>query len=226
MLPMFDQTLSFNGRLVTDFVSVFTKTLIVLSATFSFYWYRHFLMQNFSKWDSIVEIPLIFIGATLFLLIGVTSYDVGIAALCIIAMSICLYAMLIANSVFGRIYREAAIKYFLMSALSGGLILGGAKEIFALFGTLSFWGINTNFLTHLANDNTLFIITFKTSLVLIFFGFLFKISAAPSHFWAPEVYEGTPLALVTFLLLPIKIAAGVILLRLFKAVFYVFGYDP
>lgn len=162
----------------------------------------------------------------MFLLIGVTSYDVGIAALCIIAMSICLYAMLIANSVFGRIYREAAIKYFLMSALSGGLILGGAKEIFALFGTLSFWGINTSFLTHLANDNALFIITFKTSLVLIFFGFLFKISAAPSHFWAPEVYEGTPLALVTFLLLPIKIAAGVILLRLFKAVFYVFGYDP
>jgi len=139
-------------------------------------------VRNFSKWDSIVELPFIFLGVVLFLLIGVTAYDIGIAVLCIISMSICLYALLIANSVFGRIYREAAIKYFLMSALSGGLTLGGIKEIFVLFGTLNFANVNNSILIELTNQHTLFILPFKVGVILLLFGFLFKISAAPCHF--------------------------------------------
>jgi NADH-quinone oxidoreductase subunit N len=65
--------------------------------------------------------------------------------LCIIGMSICLYALLASNSIFGRLSREACIKYFIMSALSSGLLLGGVKEIYLLCGSTNFTIIN-NFL--------------------------------------------------------------------------------
>ena len=113
-----------------------------------------------------------------------------------------------------------------MSALSSGLILGGAKEVFIYTGTLNFNLVNNFLLFKLTESSfSLELLPIKVGIVFILFGFLFKISAAPSHFWAPEVYEGTPYSLVTFILLPIKVAAGSVLLRILKGVFNIFGIN-
>jgi NADH-quinone oxidoreductase subunit N len=103
--------------------------------------------------------------------------------LSIIGMSICLYGLLATNSVFGRLSREACIKYFIMSAMSSGLILGGIKEFYLSCGTLNFSLIN-NFLIFKITENINFFESFsiKIGLIFLFFGFLFKLSAAPSHF--------------------------------------------
>ena len=169
---------------------------------------------------SIIEFPFLFLGSLLFLLILISVYDLFLMGLSIIGMSICLYGLLAVNSIFGRLSREACIKYFIMSAMSSGLILGGIKEFYLSCGTLNFSLIN-NFLIFKITENIGFIEIFsiKIGLIFLFFGFLFKLSAAPSHFWAPEVYEGTPYSLIMYIILPIKIAISIIFLKVLKSIF-------
>jgi NADH-quinone oxidoreductase subunit N len=212
--------LFFNNFLINDFLTISVKSVILFVSFLAFFQYTIFINKNKTNWISIIEFPFLFLGSILFLLILISAYDLFLMALSIIGMSICLYGLLATNSVFGRLSREACIKYFIMSALSSGLILGGIKEFYLSCGTLNFSLIN-NFLIFKITENIYFFESFsiKIGLILLFFGFLFKLSAAPSHFWAPEVYEGTPFALIMYIILPIKIAISVVFLKILKSVF-------
>jgi len=143
-------------------------------------------------------------------------------SLSIIGLSVCLYTLVSLNSVFGELSREAGLKYFILSALSSGLVLGGIKEMFICCGSLNFLLLNNYLLFKLLDfsfQHELFAL--KVGSLLIFAGFLFKLSAAPSHFWAPEVYAGLPYALINFLILPVKLAISGIFLRIFRGVFFI-----
>jgi NADH-quinone oxidoreductase subunit N len=124
-----------------------------------------------------------FLGSSLFLSLILATNNLFLMIFTIMGMSICFYVLLAINSKFGTLAREASIKYFILSALSSGLILGGAKEIYLITGTAIFNNIN-DFLTFLICDNIIMpeIFTIKYALILIFAGFLFKLSAAPNHF--------------------------------------------
>ena len=227
LFPYFiENGLYFNNFLINDFLTISIKTIILLTSFFSFYQYYNFIYKNKTNWISVIEFPFLFLGSILFLLILLSVYDLFLMALSIIAMSICLYGLLAVNSVFGRLSREACIKYFIMSALSSGLILGGIKEFYLSIGSLNFSLIN-NFLIFKLTDNVLIyeFFTIKIGLIFLFFGFLFKLSAAPSHFWAPEVYEGTPFSLISYIILPIKIAISIFFFKIFKSIFSVFGLN-
>jgi NADH-quinone oxidoreductase subunit N len=205
-----------------DFFNLNIKCLLFFICFFSFTLFQNFIVRYFLFWLSIYEFPFLFLGAILFLILLVSTFDLLIMSLCIIGMSICLYALFAINSVFGQLAREACLKYFILSALSSGLILGGIKEIFINCGTLHFSLVN-NFLVFkildFSNYNELFAI--KVGIFLIFSGFLFKLSAAPSHFWAPEVYAGIPFAIMSFVILPLKVAIGCIFLRMLKGIFFI-----
>ena len=103
---------------------------------------------------------------------------------------------------------EASLKYFLMGAFSTGIMLMGIALIYGATGTFSLEGMATVLSPGL---NPLFIAGF----LLLIISMSFKVSAAPFHFWTPDVYDGAPTVFTSFMATIVKVAAFVAFLRLF-----------
>ena len=103
---------------------------------------------------------------------------------------------------------EAGLKYFLLGALSSGLLLYGASLVYGIAGTTDFSGIALA----LAGQDLppVFII----GMVFMICGLAFKISAAPFHMWTPDVYEGSPTLVTALFAIAPKVAAISLLMRL------------
>jgi len=108
---------------------------------------------------------------------------------------------------------EAALKYFLMGSFSTGILLMGIALIYGgnTLGSFYIDSINTG-----AGSLPVLI---GAGLVLILVGMSFKVSAAPFHFWAPDVYDGAPAAVTSFMMTIVKVAAFMAFFRLFQAAF-------
>src|SRR5208282_6860491 len=94
---------------------------------------------------------------------------------------------------------EAGLKYFVLGALSSGMLLYGCSLIYGFTGTVSFSGIAV------AATNAGIGLTF--GLVFLFAGLCFKVSAVPFHMWTPDVYEGAPTPITAFFASAPKVAA-------------------
>ena len=94
---------------------------------------------------------------------------------------------------------ESGLKYFVLSALSSGLLLYGCSLVYGFTGTTNF-----NTISMLPKDQ-IYGITF--GIVFIIVGLAFKISAVPFHMWAPDVYQGSPTSVTMFFAILPKIAA-------------------
>jgi NADH-quinone oxidoreductase subunit N len=106
---------------------------------------------------------------------------------------------------------EAGLKYFLMGAFSTGLMLMGITLLYGAYGTFVNEGMNLGmgFLSPLA----------VAGIVLLMVSMAFKVSAAPFHFWTPDVYDGTPTVFTSFMASIVKAAAFYAFLRLFDSAF-------
>lgn len=104
---------------------------------------------------------------------------------------------------------EAALKYFLLGVLTSALMLYGMSMLYGLTGTLNLTTIASRLATIKTNDPVLFM-----GMVFIIAGFSFKIAAVPFHFWAPDVYEGSPTCVTAFIAAVPKIAGFAVLVRL------------
>jgi NADH-quinone oxidoreductase subunit N len=100
---------------------------------------------------------------------------------------------------------EAGLKYFVLSALSSGLLLYGCSLIYGFSGSTNF-----NIISSQLNSNE-YVLTF--GIVFILVGLAFKISAVPFHMWAPDVYEGSPTSVTLFFTMVPKIAALTVFIR-------------
>jgi NADH-quinone oxidoreductase subunit N len=100
---------------------------------------------------------------------------------------------------------EAGLKYFVLSALSSGLLLYGCSLIYGFSGSTNF-----NVISNQLNSNE-YVLTF--GIVFILVGLAFKISAVPFHMWAPDVYEGSPTSVTLFFAMVPKIAALTVFIR-------------
>jgi NADH-quinone oxidoreductase subunit N len=100
---------------------------------------------------------------------------------------------------------EAGLKYFVLSALSSGLLLYGCSLIYGFSGSTNF-----NIIASQLNSND-YALTF--GIVFILVGLAFKISAVPFHMWAPDVYEGSPTTVTLFFTMVPKIAALTVFIR-------------
>jgi NADH-quinone oxidoreductase subunit N len=100
---------------------------------------------------------------------------------------------------------EAGLKYFVLSALSSGLLLYGCSLIYGFSGSTNFITISENI------DSTQ--LSFSFGIVFILVGLAFKISAVPFHMWAPDVYEGSPTSVTLFFAVVPKIAALAVFIR-------------
>jgi NADH-quinone oxidoreductase subunit N len=110
---------------------------------------------------------------------------------------------------------EAALKYFLMGAFSTGFLLFGITLIYGSSGSFGLEAIRDYVITHPRGIDPLF----YTGIMLIVVGLCFKVGAAPFHFWTPDVYEGSPTLITTFMSTVVKTAGFAAFLRLFMASF-------
>ncbi len=117
---------------------------------------------------------------------------------------------------------ESAIKYFIMGSFSTAILLLGSAFIYGGTGTFYFSDINVklSFAAHFGE----FPILIKLGLVLTLVGLLFKISAVPFHFWSPDVYEGAPNRVASFMAIIVKIAGFIALAQFIQNFYWMQGW--
>lgn len=106
---------------------------------------------------------------------------------------------------------EAGLKYFLMGSFSTGLMLMGIALLYGATGTFSTVGITMP-------DGEAPVL-FTTGLLLLLFSLSFKVSAAPFHFWTPDVYDGAPTVFTSYMATVVKAAGFIAFMRLFSDAF-------
>lgn len=116
--------------------------------------------------------------------------------------------------------KEAALKYLLFGSLASGIMLYGMSLLFGLTGTIELGEIATRLMTAPLSQNLVSI-----SLLMILAGLGFKISMAPFHMWAPDVYEGAPTPVTAFLTVGPKALGFAVLLRLLHTSFMPLHYQ-
>lgn len=109
---------------------------------------------------------------------------------------------------------EASLKYVIYGSVASGVMLFGISIIYGMTGTTNLYVINTFFQ---ASQSAGFI--FWLACILIFSGIGYKISAAPFHFWTPDVYEGAPITITAYLSIASKAAGFALLIRFIKITF-------
>jgi NADH-quinone oxidoreductase subunit N len=110
---------------------------------------------------------------------------------------------------------EASLKYFLMGAFSTGFLLFGITLIYGATGSFSLGAINS----YLVGNYRMVSPLFYPGVILMLIGMCFKVGAAPFHFWTPDVYEGSPSLITTFMSTVVKTAAFAAFIRIFAGTF-------
>jgi len=178
----------FSQSLLLDELSLFFKILVlvgsVASILISFQYFETERMQNF-------EYLILILLSTLSMLLLVSSYDLISMYLAIEMQSLCFYVLAASqrNSEFST---EAGLKYFLLGAFSSGVFLLGCSFLYGITGLTNFESYALFFSQESQVQETSEWVFVQIALIFILLGFLFKLSAAPFHFWAPDVYEGSP----------------------------------
>ncbi len=187
---------AFEGAFVDDNFSRFTKVVILLSAAAVLA-----LSEDFFGRRGMLqfEFPMLIVLATVGMMVMVSAGDLMALYMGLELQSLALYvvASLRRDSLRST---EAGLKYFVLGALSSGLLLYGASLTYGFAGTTLFAGI-TEAATNDMSIGLLF------GLVFLLAGFAFKVSAAPFHMWTPDVYEGSPTPVTAFFATAPKMAA-------------------
>lgn len=143
------------------------------------------------------------------MLLFVQGTDLLILFVALEVMSLPLYLMAGISRRRRLLSQEAALKYFLLGAFSSGFFLYGAAMLYGFAGTVDLGGI-ADAISNISGPNGLLI----AGMCLLGVGLLFKIAAVPFHQWAPDVYQGSPTAVTSFMAACVKVAAFGALLRI------------
>ena len=187
---------AFGGMFVDDGFSRFAKVVILLSAAAVLV-----MSQSWSAKRDLLrfEYPLLIALAAIGMMVMVSAGDLIVLYMGLELQSLSLYvvASLRRDSVKST---EAGLKYFVLGALSSGLLLYGASLTYGYAGTTMFAGIVEAASGELS-------IGLLIGLVFLIAGMAFKVSAAPFHMWTPDVYEGSPTPVTAFFATAPKMAA-------------------
>ncbi|MBD1163685.1 NADH-quinone oxidoreductase subunit NuoN [Pelagibacterales bacterium SAG-MED11] len=195
------ETLLFNSSVVIDYLSSFMKIVTLLAAFLVLVISSNYL-KNLKIFK--IEYPILILSSVLGMMIMISSNDLIVFYMGLELQSLALYVL----ATFNRDQlksSEAGLKYFVLSALSSGLLLYGCSLIYGFTGSTNF-----NIIANQLNSNE-YAITF--GIVFILVGLAFKISAVPFHMWAPDVYEGSPTSVTLFFTMVPKIAALTVFIR-------------
>jgi NADH-quinone oxidoreductase subunit N len=202
-----DKTTAFGGSFVIDGFSRFLKVLVLTGSVGVILLSAEFLRDPERRK---FEYPILILLATTGMLMLISATDLIALYLGLELMSLSLYVMAAIDRDNAR-STEAGLKYFVLGALSSGMLLYGASLIYGFTGAVSFAGI-----AQAAGDGGLGL-TF--GLVFLLAGLCFKVSAVPFHMWTPDVYQGAPTPVTAFFAAAPKVAAIAIFMRVAIAAF-------
>ena len=196
-----DRVTLFNNSVVIDYMSSLMKIITLLGAflvlVISPTYLKTFMIYK-------IEYPVLILSSVLGMMVMISSNDLIVFYMGLELQSLALYVL----ATFNRDQiksSEAGLKYFVLSALSSGLLLYGCSLIYGFSGSTNF-----NVISNQLNTDE-YVLTF--GIVFILVGLAFKISAVPFHMWAPDVYEGSPTSVTLFFTMVPKIAALTVFVR-------------
>jgi NADH-quinone oxidoreductase subunit N len=200
-LSHIEEAFIFNQSYKIDNLSNFMKILTLISAIF--------VMLTSSKYLKLtkifkIEYPVLILSSILGMIVMISSNDLIVFYMGLELQSLALYVLASFNR-DNLLSTESGLKYFVLSALSSGLLLYGCSLIYGFSGSTNFDEIS------LSISNVQYGLTF--GIVFILVGLAFKISAVPFHMWAPDVYEGSPTSVTIFFAILPKIAALTVFIR-------------
>jgi NADH-quinone oxidoreductase subunit N len=192
----------FNGSFVVDDFARFLKLLMLVGSGGALLLSLDYLtLEKQQKF----EFGTLVLLATLGMMLLISASDLIALYLGLEMMSLPLYVIAASNRDNVR-STEAGLKYFVLGALSSGMLLYGASLIYGFTGTINFAGI-AKATQGGAGIGLIF------GLVFLFVGFCFKISAVPFHMWTPDVYEGAPTPVTAFFAAAPKVAGVAVFVR-------------
>jgi NADH-quinone oxidoreductase subunit N len=200
MLPA-GKLVTFGGSFIVDEFARFLKILALLGSAAAIA-----MSIDYAKRESQerFEYSVLILLSTLGMLMLISAADLIALYLGLELMSLPLYVVAASHRNSLRA-TEAGLKYFVLGALSSGMLLYGASLIYGFTGTVSFVGI-----AKAAGQGGIGLIF---GIVFLFAGFCFKVSAVPFHMWTPDVYEGAPTPVTAFFAAAPKVAGIAMFVR-------------
>jgi len=192
---------TFNGSFIVDDFARFMKILALIGSGATLVLSTEFLAEPSRR---IFEYSILVLLSTLGMMILISAGDLIMLYLGLELMSLALYVVAASNRDDGK-STEAGLKYFVLGALSSGMLLYGASLIYGFTGTVSFAGIAAS-----AKTGSVGIVF---GIVFLLAGLCFKVSAVPFHMWTPDVYEGAPTPVTAFFASAPKVAALAVFTR-------------
>ncbi len=191
----------FLDSFINDKFSNYFKVLILISSIFVFFSSNQFIKdKKLFKF----EYPIIIMFSVLGMFFMLSANDLILFYLGLELQSLALY-VLAAIDRDNTISSEAGIKYFVLSALSSGLLLYGCSLLYGFTGTTNFNEISNNLNSE--NIGAIF------AMVFILVGLAFKVSAVPFHMWTPDVYQGAPTSITNFFAVVPKATGLAVIIR-------------
>ena len=199
---------AFHGAFVMDPFARLMKILVLIGSGVAIAMSVGFArLENFSRF----EYPIVVLLATLGMLLMVSANDLIALYLGLEMQALALYVVAAINRDSLR-STEAGLKYFVLGALSSGMLLYGASLVYGFTGHTGFEGIAIA----MTEERSLGLVF---GIVFILAGIAFKISAVPFHMWTPDVYEGAPTPVTAFFAAAPKMAAMAMLVRVVHGAF-------
>jgi NADH-quinone oxidoreductase subunit N len=200
----------FNGMYVTDNFSVFMKLLILTGSAVSIFMSGKYIeRQRMARF----EYPILIMFSTVGMMLMISANDLMSLYMAIELQSLPLYVLAAMRRDSVR-STEAGLKYFVLGALSSGMLLYGCSLIYGFTGATNFDSIALALEGAAAYPLALIV-----GMVLLLSGLAFKIAAVPFHMWTPDVYEGAPTSVTAFFAIVPKIAALALIVRVFMGPF-------
>jgi NADH-quinone oxidoreductase subunit N len=194
----------FYGMFITDPFALFMKVLVLVGSAVSIVMAMRF---NDDHRIARFEYPVLVLLATTGMMVMVSANDLITLYLGLELQSLALYVVASFDRDSVR-SSEAGLKYFVLGALSSGMLLYGASMIYGFSGTTSF-EVLAKVLTGAGAPSAGLVI----GIVFVIVGLAFKVSAVPFHMWVPDVYEGAPTPVTAFFAVAPKMAAIALFMR-------------
>ena len=210
-----ESTVLFNGMLVADAYSHFFNIIFLLAAAFTICSSLRYLDKEKLQHP---EYYILLLFATLGMMLMTASLDLIVFFIALELMSLAVY-VLVGFRRADRRSNEASLKYFLLGSAASAILLYGVAMLYGATGSTEVRSILALVQKDAANVTPVFIL----GLVMVLFGFLFKVAAIPFHMWMPDVYEGAPVPITGFMTTGLKAAAFGAFVRIFVSLGYVKG---
>src|ERR1700753_2870837 len=186
---------TFGGSFIVDSFARFLKITALIGSVATLILSQEFLSDPSRR---IFEYAILVLLSTIGMMVLISAGDLIMLYLGLELMSLALYVVAASNRDNAK-STEAGLKYFVLGALSSGMLLYGASLIYGFTGTVSFAGIAAA-----AKTGSIGIVF---GIVFLLAGLCFKVSAVPFHMWTPDVYEGAPTPVTAFFASRPKVAA-------------------